>query len=354
MRRLRTATPASRSKRADDSSISSTSSLPYKGSSRSASLSAAAVAAVAPSKAPRVELVVKLGGSALTDKATPHTVHPARFSAAVDAMARLHAFGIGFIVVHGAGSFGHFEASLHKISSGSASALGVAATHAAVTRLNALVVDALIARGVPAVGVSPLLVPAKVRVDFVAALLDRGHLPVLHGDACYAGDGRTAVLSGDALVASLVSAFEFVTRAVFLSDVRGVLAAPPDETGNAGEREDTVVRQVTVNAAGEVCLQKDVRASTAPHDATGGIMAKVAAAAKCVGEGEGRVTAFIAGVGTEDAECALLGRLPEPWTRLGCTRIVYQVDEGDAGSEIVPDAEAVEGRAGGRRRWFAL
>lgn len=33
-------------------------------------------------------------------------------------------------------------------------------------------------------------------------------------------------------------------------------------------------------------------------------MANDVAAAKCVEEGEGRVTAFIAGVGTDDAECA--------------------------------------------------
>lgn len=79
-------------------------------------------------------------------------------------------------------------------------------------------------------------------------------------------------------------------------------------------------------------------------------MAKDGAAAKCVAEGEGRVTALIAGVSTEDAECAWCGRLPEPWTRLGCTRIVYQFDDGDGGSEVLPDAEAAKGRGAARRR----
>lgn len=294
-------------------------------------------------------MVVKLGGAALTVKSQPHTLHQTRFEASIEAMARLHKLGHGFIVVHGAGSFGHYEASHYAVSHGGASPLGVSATHAAVISLNRAVVDALISRGVPAVGVSPLLVPAKIRNDFVAALLDRGHLPVLHGDACYAADGRTAVLSGDALVASLANSFEYVTRVVFLSDVPGVLSRPPEECSDVDSdtvMEKLLVRRIRVNENGVVKFESEVQTSSRKHDVTGGITTKVAAAAKCVSDSEGRVAAFIAGIGTRGAEDALTGK-PERWGAVQCTRICYEV-EGSASFD-----ESGKGDSGsGRRRWF--
>lgn len=323
----------------------------------------------------RVELIVKLGGSALTDKSQHQTIHRQRFDCALDTIACLHKQGIGLIVVHGAGSFGHFEASKHNVSSGAASAFGVSETHAAVTRLNGLVVDGLIAREVAAVGVSPLQVPGRVRTEFVAALLDRGHLPVLHGDACYAGDGRTGILSGDALVGSLAGAFEFVKRVVFLSDVPGVLAVPPEELNGKGDSngllsvsedaaERELVRRVTVDGRGEVWLEAEVRTGVKKHDVTGGIAGKVAAAARCVAQGGGRVVGFIAGVGTDGAECALTGRMPEPWCSLKCTRICYEIEVGEDGSAGagtgtgtgtggIGESEASSSSGGSRRRnWF--
>lgn len=291
-----------------------------------------------PEKRPcRVQLVIKLGGSALTVKNQPHTIHTRRFEAAIDTIVRLHSLPIGFIVVHGAGSFGHFEARAHRLSHGAASPLGVAATHAAVASLNAHVVHALIQRGVPAVGVAPLLVPTKVRNDFVAALLDRGHLPVLHGDACYAGDGRTAVISADALVASLAVAFTFVDRVVFLSDVPGLLRHPPDQPHSSQidpnhesvppvklVPDHQIVKYVLVNETGHFVFDHDVETSVDSHDVTGGITAKIVAAGRCVAETAGRVTAFIAGIGTQAAELALTGR-PDRCTPVNCTRICYQL-----------------------------
>lgn len=296
----------------------------------------------------RVQLVLKLGGSALTDKQRPHTLHASRFDAAVASVVRLYHARIGFIVVHGAGSFGHFEARQYAVTAGAASALGMSRTHAAVKKLNALLVDTLLERGVPAVGVSPLLVPNKIRNDFVATLLDRGHVPVLHGDACYSADGRTAVLSGDVLMASLVNDFQFVTRAVFLSDVPGVYRSPP--THDAALNEG-VIRRIGINEDGDVCMDDDdaqLCTDLADHDVTGGMEAKLMAAAKCVAETKGRVVAFIAGVGTDEADCALMGQVPQLWSRLECTRICYQGQGG------VWESDEMESNAWARRRgWFS-
>lgn len=358
-----------------------------------------------PEKRPRrVEVIIKLGGSAITDKSKRHSLHDNRFAQSIDTITRLHRSGIGLIVVHGAGSFGHFEAREHAVSSGAASPIGVSVTHASVTSLNVRVVHALLAKGIPAVGVAPLLVPARTRVDFIAALLDRGHLPVLHGDACYAGDGRTAIISGDALVASLAAAFPFVNRVVFLSDVPGLLKKPPSQysktvtssgnkqamiamqpnsgaptstnsapgslnpatshftnnsynesggpttkatfpsvnrlkagqapSGTASPFADDIIRRIVVNEAGDLKFDdsstgeknkstKDINFDMLPHDTTGGISAKIVAAAKCAAESAGRVTAFIAQVGSQAADIALMNRPDRAVTDM-CTRVCFE------------------------------
>lgn len=97
-------------------------------------------------------------------------------------------FGAGFVVLHGAGSYGHFEASQYAITKPDTPQRllleGFAHTRRAVMRLNQLVVNELIEAGVPAVGLSPFgfcqtrsgsLDPASEQayVDAVHAALDR-------------------------------------------------------------------------------------------------------------------------------------------------------------------------------------
>jgi isopentenyl phosphate kinase len=61
--------------------------------------------------------------------------------------------------VHGAGSFGHFQASQYGVARGgndpAAAVQGFVETRRSVTQLNHAVVSALIDAGVPAVGLSP-------------------------------------------------------------------------------------------------------------------------------------------------------------------------------------------------------
>ena len=64
---------------------------------------------------PAIDVVVKLGGSAITDKAAFETLAAESLAAAAAAIA---AGGQRTVVVHGAGSFGHFQAREHAVSKG--------------------------------------------------------------------------------------------------------------------------------------------------------------------------------------------------------------------------------------------
>jgi len=184
-------------------------------------------------------VVLKLGGSVITEKDEPETVDQAALSAAVSAIAE-SAVGEDIVVVHGGGSFGHHHAADYGVSTteGTHDVDGVQAIHGAMCRLNAAVVDELTAQGVPAVPVHPFSAAARdvdgtlsLPTAQVTTLLAEGFVPVLHGDlVAHAGAGAT-VLSGDELVVELAPAVD-ADRVGVCSTVPGVL----DEDGTVIDR----------------------------------------------------------------------------------------------------------------------
>lgn len=86
------------------------------------------------------------------------TLNDVTLSATVKDIAEANQLGVRLAVLHGAGSFGHFQAKKYGISKGSSHpqwAFGFADTRRAVTKLNHEVVSRLLLLNVPAVGVSP-------------------------------------------------------------------------------------------------------------------------------------------------------------------------------------------------------
>ncbi|CAI0394400.1 unnamed protein product [Linum tenue] len=100
-----------------------------------------------------------------------------------------------FVVVHGAGSFGHFQASKSGVHKGgldkSLVKAGFVATRISVTTLNLEIVRALAAAGIPSVGMSPFSCGwltsernlESADLSMVVKAIESGFVPVLHGDA---------------------------------------------------------------------------------------------------------------------------------------------------------------------------
>ncbi|MFC6864970.1 isopentenyl phosphate kinase [Halomicroarcula sp. GCM10025817] len=211
-------------------------------------------------------VVLKLGGSVVTEKDRPETVDDAALADAADAVA---AADRDIVLVHGGGSFGHHHAAEYGVSTteGTRDAAGVRAIHGAMGRLNDAVVSALAERDVPAVPVHPFSAGARdaagdltLPTAQVRTLLAEGFVSVLHGDlVAHAGRGAT-VLSGDELVVELAPAVD-ADRVGVCSTVPGVL----DEAGEVVER---------------ITAFEDVAAALGGSDATdvsGGMAAKVRA-----------------------------------------------------------------------------
>ena len=180
-------------------------------------------------------VVLKLGGSLITEKRRPETLDVGALGAACGAVASALAEGSveRLVVVHGGGSFGHHHASEHGVSTtaGTDDADAVMDVHGAMTELNRAVIDRLCDRGVPAVPVHPLSLSARpdgangdldLPRSSTATLLSEGFVPVLHGDGVATAGAGVTVVSGDELVVELAAGLG-ARRVGVCSTVPGVL-----------------------------------------------------------------------------------------------------------------------------------
>eukprot|EP00899_Mesostigma_viride_P026995 jgi/Mesvir1/7480/Mv19242-RA.1 len=225
--------------------------------------------------------IIKLGGAAITFKNEFETLN-----ADVLRTASKHIWegrsadpdACDTVVVHGAGSFGHFQAKSGGLVQGSATGslgdppglrAGFCATRQSVTKLNHHVVSVLMAEGLPACALSPLaagwqmeggkVVEASLdapqhdgaapassppttfqgHIGSVTSLLNAGLLPVLHGDSILDSKKGCSILSGDVIVRVLAQQLR-PAYVLFLTNVAGVFDRPPEQEGARLLREIVV------------------------------------------------------------------------------------------------------------------
>ena len=215
-------------------------------------------------------LLVKLGGSVLTDKARLRTP---RKTAIVRLTKELANLGDDVIVVHGAGSFGHVLARKYALN-GPASptkARGAATVQRDVRVLDTLVVDGLLKAGLAPVVLPPSAVlgldDGRVAAFDVAPFRDyvhQGFTPVTFGDVVRDTARGVSVCSGDVLMVELAKAFR-PRCVVFATDVDGLYTADPRRVKDA---------QLLLSLSAKDVSLIDFGPAKGP-DVTGGMGAKV-------------------------------------------------------------------------------
>jgi isopentenyl phosphate kinase len=234
-------------------------------------------------------ILIKIGGSSITKKDKFETVNHDAITWLVEAIQR----GITednehkkqYIIVHGAGSFGHHTAKEYGLKGidsfptkpfdfpGSTPSsvvrdevleashiddedngcrmralLGLSRTRMSVQKLNQIVVTAFLERNMPAVAVSPCFSivheamscendfysPQKQQEhlrSIIQSTIDAGLIPILHGDAGLFRDNSKhcispAIISGDTIM-QMIGTATFVNHVVFITDVDGVYSSDP-------------------------------------------------------------------------------------------------------------------------------
>ncbi|KAL6187744.1 hypothetical protein ACLB2K_039139 [Fragaria x ananassa] len=232
-----------------------------------------------------------------------------------------------FIVVHGAVSFGHFQASKSGVHKGGWNRplvkAGFVATRISVTNLNLEIVRALAREGIPSIGMSPFACGWSTRerniasadLSVVTKAIESGLVPVLHGDAVLDDLLGCTILSGDVIISHLAAHLK-PDCVVFLTDVLGVYDRPPSEPNAILLREIAVAEDGSWSVVRPTLedMKNQVKTSVAAHDTTGGMLTKIAEAAMIAKLG---INVYIVKAATSHALRALSGELkgeiPDDW-----------------------------------------
>ena len=234
-------------------------------------------------------IIVKLGGSVITDKTRPLTARPRAIAALAGAVARL---GEPLVAVHGGGSFGHYWSVRHDMHTRPAvhDPAAVAAVKNSMVDLNAIVLRGMAARGIATYAVPPhaLVGPGGAgrgaALREVGSIAESGLVPVTYGDALWRRGGKTYILSGDSLAAMLAARLR-PRLVIFATNVDGLYSdmrtrrlirrIGPGEARELSGARGGRGRAATAAAAGRPPGAAAAAAAAAGPDATGGIWRKV-------------------------------------------------------------------------------
>lgn len=137
-------------------------------------------------------VVVKIGGSLITDKNKPFSVKEKALKIISEEVKKAQAYGKQLIVGHGAGSFAHVPAKKYQTHKGiinQQSYRGIAEVADVAAQLNRIVIKSLLGAGMNAVSISPLSTMVAenhelklICTESLEETLKLNLLPVVYGD----------------------------------------------------------------------------------------------------------------------------------------------------------------------------
>lgn len=219
-------------------------------------------------------ILVKLGGSVITDKKRQYTVREeniARFTREIRSAIKISK--VKLVVGHGAGSFAHTPASIYRTKEGiinKKSIFGASVTEEAAKMLNAIVVKKFISEKIPVYSFSPgsfiisnTKVYSKSYLDPIKKALEIGVVPIVYGDVVFDRKIGFTIFSTEKILSILARELKhyYKIKIIYVTDVDGVL----DSKGK-------VIKEIS-----ELNFSKLVKDITGAKgvDVTGGMLHKV-------------------------------------------------------------------------------
>jgi len=218
---------------------------------------------------------IKLGGAAITFKDRPST---ANLQVIEDSAQTLSEFykEIPMLIGHGGGSFPHPVAAQYKVQEGLSvcGAEGFVKTHEAAAEINAIVMEALLEKNIPAVSIQPsacTLMRAgmieKMNTAPIKNALENDLIPIIYGDVILDTEKGCSIASTEMLFDFLAE--ELSPSSIIMgTDVDGVFTQDP----KIGEGE--LIKEITPQNIGDV-LEKLAGQESTITDVTGSMHHKV-------------------------------------------------------------------------------
>lgn len=187
-------------------------------------------------------IILKFGGSILTDDSKFETFNEPITANLIQQIALLSST-YSFIIVHGAGSFGHYHAKEYNLKYGlkeERQLEGIVKTHNSMLKLNTLFLKEFEKyQQLHPVSFSPMTLCRTVEGEInkfdivnIEKALKTGLLPILFGDVVFDDALGITILSGDKIVPYLALQFK-PRKIIMLTDVEGVYDDNPKKNPQA-------------------------------------------------------------------------------------------------------------------------
>lgn len=178
-------------------------------------------------------IILKLGGSLLTDKNIPFSLRENILEKSINQIIESKKL---IILIHGGGSFGHPIAKEYHISQGLNNTvkdqiIGLSKTHEAMNKFNSIIIDNLIEKGYSAISVQPSSIFIQdfgeiilKSIDPIEKMLELGVMPVLYGDILFSWDSSFTILSGDQIMLKLCEKIQKfkISKIIFAIEEDGI------------------------------------------------------------------------------------------------------------------------------------
>ena len=178
-------------------------------------------------------VILKLGGSLLTDKNKPFSIREDIVKGSVrqivDAKEKL-------ILVHGGGSFGHPLAKKYSIMNGIDSTipnqvLGLTETHQSMNEFNSYLIKLFLENKYPVLSIQASSIFIKdsqeisaSHMEVIETALDLNILPILYGDIILDKQGSFSIISGDQIILELCKNLDkyTISKVIFTMETDGI------------------------------------------------------------------------------------------------------------------------------------
>ncbi|MBY9015149.1 MAG: amino acid kinase [Candidatus Lokiarchaeota archaeon] len=223
-------------------------------------------------------LVIKLGGSLLTDKSTAYKLRENVIKAVAVEIKECIDLGLikSLVIVHGVGSFGHppvLKYNLHKGFRNKDQLISMSKTQQIVNEFRKTIASTFLEEGIPInlMHASSMVVGNKMVItDYsfssLKGFLSLGMVPLIGGDMMYDTSMGFSVCSGDQL-AVVLSRVLLAKQLLFATDVPGVF----DKDPKSGEHAH-LLREININEIEQFLSTKN---ETAKNDASGKMRGKL-------------------------------------------------------------------------------
>lgn len=176
-------------------------------------------------------ILIKLGGSIITDKNKPFTARPSVIRRLAQKIKREFKLSANHLIIgHGGGSFPHVPAAKYRIQEGlisKESVWGFAETADAAVQINRIVIGEFLRLKLPVASFAPLsfIYGGKIIFEHIQKALDIGIIPVVYGDVIMNEKKGFEIYSGEKILdvlAKKLSKNYRKTKIIYYTDTAGV------------------------------------------------------------------------------------------------------------------------------------